>query len=413
MVGHPEIQRRPGGGEFGARATSAAVRVEGVTKIYPGARDPAVRELSFEIADGEIFTLLGPSGCGKTTTLRVIAGLEVPEAGSIHFGDRPIVVASQRLQVPPEKRGVGMVFQSYAIWPHMTVAENIAFALKGRGLRRSEIDDRVQRMIDLVGLTGLARRPGPLLSGGQQQRVALARALVTEPRLLLLDEPFNSLDAKLREQMRLELHRLQRRLEIAVILVTHDQIEALMLSRRIAVMNLGMLQQQGTPQTLYERPANEFVRDFLGRTILLRGDVQGRQPSGTFSIAVRGGPACIVAGHASDPEQLNADPLFIAVRPEDIEMLPARAAADPPSGSIAGTVRAAMFTGDRIEYQVEVESQGTFIVCGSRRSWVCEGQPVWLKLHPEGHSVWPSAGAFRDLAVVNGRRAVAPAGSHA
>lgn len=400
MTGNDAIAPSPAGDGSGA---PAAVRVEGLTKTYPGARDPAVRDLSFEVADGEVFSLLGPSGCGKTTTLRVIAGLEVPEAGSVHFGERPIVVASRRVLVPPEQRGVGMVFQSYAIWPHMTVAENIAFALKGRGLRRSEIEERVQQMIDLVGLTGLARRPGPLLSGGQQQRVALARALVTEPRLLLLDEPFNSLDAKLREQMRLELHRLQRRLNIAVILVTHDQIEALMLSRRIAVMNQGRLQQQGTPQRLYEKPVNEFVRDFLGRTILLRGDVQFQQPCGTLSIAVRGGPACIVAGHASDPENLHSGPLFIAVRPEDIELRSAHGKGDPPAGSIRGMVRSAMFTGDRIEYQVEVESQGIFVVCGTRHHWVDEGAPVWLKLRPDGHSVWPCGGAFARPAEFNGR----------
>lgn len=396
---------------LGASRLPSAVRLEGVSKTYPGARVPAVRNLTFEVADGEIFTLLGPSGCGKTTTLRVIAGLEVPEAGSIHFGDRPIVVVSRRLHVPPEKRGVGMVFQSYAIWPHMTVAENIAFALKGRGIRRTEIEDRVHRIIELVGLTGLARRPGPLLSGGQQQRVALARALVTEPRLLLLDEPFNSLDAKLRDQMRYELHQLQRRLSIAVILVTHDQIEALMLSRRIAVMNQGVFQQQGSPQELYEKPANEFVRDFLGRTLLLRADVLSRQSSGTFKVTVRGGPDCVVTGHAADPAQPASGSWFLAVRPEDIELIPARVAAEPPIGTIAGTVRAALFTGDRIEYQVEVESQGTLSVCGNRHSQIDEGRPVWLKLRPEGHSIWPCAGAHPQPAALRGRGHTMPSRS--
>jgi ABC-type Fe3+/spermidine/putrescine transport system ATPase subunit len=203
--------------------------------------------------------------------------------------------------------------------------------------------------------------------------------------------------------MRLELHRLQRRLNIAVILVTHDQIEALMLSRRIAVMNHGVLQQQGTPQMIYEKPANEFVRDFLGRTILLRGDVLVRHPSGALAVAVRGGPACIVACHASDQEPVSMGPLFIAVRPEDIELIPARAAAETPSGSIAGTVRSAMFTGDRIEYQVEIESQGIFVVNGTRHSWVDEGHRVWLRLRPEGHSVWPCEGAFPNPAAIEGR----------
>jgi len=207
-----------------------AVRLEGLWKTYPGGAQPAVRDLSLEVYDGEIMTLLGPSGCGKTTTLRMVAGLEVPDAGDIYFGDRPVVMTSRRLCFPPDKRNVGMVFQSYAIWPHMTVAENVAFPLKARRFPRKEIKDRVRRALDLVGMAGFEDRPGPLLSGGQQQRVAFARALVTEPRLLLLDEPFSNLDAKLREQMRLSVKLLQKRLNIALLFVTHDQIEALSLS---------------------------------------------------------------------------------------------------------------------------------------------------------------------------------------
>ena len=215
-----------------------AVSLRGLWKTYPGSNKPAVQNLSLDVHDGEIVTLLGPSGCGKTTTLRMVAGLETPDAGDIFFGDQAVVVTSRRFSLPPNKRNVGMVFQSYAIWPHMTVAQNVAFPLKARRVPKREIVERVQRALDLVGLSGFEDRPGPLLSGGQQQRVAFARALVTEPRVLLLDEPFSNLDAKLREQMRISVKLLQKRLSVAMLFVTHDQIEALSLSNRIALMNL-------------------------------------------------------------------------------------------------------------------------------------------------------------------------------
>ena len=213
------------------------MRLQGLRKTYAGVAQPAVQDLSLDVYDGEIVTLLGPSGCGKTTTLRMAAGLEVPDQGDIFFGDNPVVLSSRRLCLPPDKRNVGMVFQSYAIWPHMTVAENVAFPLKARRFPRRQIGDRVRRALELVGMAGYEDRPGPLLSGGQQQRVAFARALVTEPRVLLLDEPFSNLDAKLREQMRIQVKLLQKHLSIALLFVTHDQIEALSLSNRIALMN--------------------------------------------------------------------------------------------------------------------------------------------------------------------------------
>jgi iron(III) transport system ATP-binding protein len=200
------------------------MRLVGLWKTYPGGAQPAVKDISLDVYDGEIVTLLGPSGCGKTTTLRMVAGLEVPDQGDIFFGDGTVVMTSRRLFVPPDKRNVGMVFQSYAVWPHMTVEQNVAFPLQSRKFPRREIRERVRQALELVGMAGFEDRPGPLLSGGQQQRVALARALVSEPRVLLLDEPFSNLDAKLREQMRLEVKLLQRRLKIAVLFVTHDQI---------------------------------------------------------------------------------------------------------------------------------------------------------------------------------------------
>ena len=367
-----------------------AVSLRGLWKTYPGSSNPAVRNLSVDVHDGEIVSLLGPSGCGKTTTLRMVAGLETPDAGDIFFANQAVVVSSRRFSLPPNKRNVGMVFQSYAIWPHMTVAQNVAFPLKARRFPKREITERVQRALDLVGLSGFEDRPGPLLSGGQQQRVALARALITEPRVLLLDEPFSNLDAKLREQMRLSVKLLQKRLNIAMLFVTHDQIEALSLSNRIALMNFGVVQQQGEPRVLYESPVNEFVRDFVGRTVLFKGRVQSSNPSGQIAIAIAGGRDCVVFGRSYNPNGIKSgDSVFIAVRPEDVEIQPALSAT-MPAGISPGTVKTTLFVGERIEYQVDVDEQGVMMLYGERHKPIDEGKEVWLKLRPDGHSAWSS-----------------------
>ncbi len=373
-----------------------AMRLEGLWKTYPGNLQPAVKGLSLDVYDGEIVTLLGPSGCGKTTTLRMAAGLEVPDLGDIFFGDTAVVMSSRRLCLAPNKRNVGMVFQSYAIWPHMTVAENVAFPLKARRFPRKEIRDRVRRALELVGMAGFEDRPGPLLSGGQQQRVAFARALVTEPRVLLLDEPFSNLDAKLREQMRIRVKLLQRRLNIALLFVTHDQIEALSLSNRIALMNFGVVQQQGDPRLLYEKPVNEFVRDFVGRTLLFKGTVQSSNPSGQLAIALEGASDCVVFGRTYDPDSIKTGSLvYIGVRPEDVEIHPASGTKVPP-GMIGGTAQAALFVGERIEYQVEIQGQGEILIYGERHNPIDEGSKVWLKLRPEGHSAWASNWSHKE-----------------
>ena len=373
-----------------AKEKKLAVSLKNLWKTYPGNANPAVTDLSLDIRDGEILTLLGPSGCGKTTTLRMVAGLEVPDAGDIFFGEQAVVLTARRLCLAPDKRNVGMVFQSYAIWPHMTVAENVAFPLRARHFPKSEIKDRVLKALDLVGLSGFEERPGPLLSGGQQQRVAFARALVTEPRVLLLDEPFSNLDAKLREQMRISVKLLQKRLNVAMLFVTHDQIEALSLSNRIALMNFGVVQQQGDPRLLYEEPANEFVRDFVGRTLLFKGKVQTSNPAGQMAIALEGAADCVVFGRTYNPEAIKSGALvYIGVRPEDIEIQPA-AAATPPAGMIGGTVQAALFVGERIEYQVEVDGQSVIVIYGERHRPIDEGSKVWLKLRADGHSAWSS-----------------------
>jgi len=373
-----------------------AVRLRDLWKTYPGSTNPAVQNLSLDVHDGEIVTLLGPSGCGKTTTLRMVAGLETPDTGDIYFGDQAVVVSSRRFSLPPNKRNVGMVFQSYAIWPHMTVAQNVAFPLKARRIPKREITERVQRALDLVGLSGFESRPGPLLSGGQQQRVAFARALVTEPRVLLLDEPFSNLDAKLREQMRISVKLLQKRLSVAMLFVTHDQIEALSLSNRIALMNFGVVQQQGEPRLLYESPVNEFVRDFVGRTVLFKGQVQSSNPSGQIAIALAGGRDCVVFGRSYNPDGIkNGNSVFIAVRPEDVEIHTAPSAATP-SGMIGGAVKTTLFVGERIEYQVEVDDQGMMMIYGERHKPIDEGKRVWLKVRPDGHSAWSSDWSHRE-----------------
>jgi len=379
-----------------AAPAKVAVRLAGLWKTYSGGASAAVKDLSLDVLHGEILTLLGPSGCGKTTTLRMVAGLETPDAGDIFFGEHAVVISSQQMSLPPNKRNVGMVFQSYAIWPHMTVAENVAFPLKARRFPKNEIKDRVLRALDLVGLTGYEDRPGPLLSGGQQQRVAFARALVTEPRVLLLDEPFSNLDAKLREQMRVSVKLLQKRLNIAMLFVTHDQIEALSLSNRIALMNFGVVQQQGDPRLLYEKPVNEFVRDFVGRTLLFKGTVQTSNPSGQMAIALAGASDCVVFGRCYNPGGMkNGESVYIGVRPEDVDIQPALGA-EAPAGMIGGITQAALFVGERIEYQVEVDGQGVIMIYGERHRPIDEGGKVWLKLRPDGHTAWASDWSHKE-----------------
>src|SRR3954470_6941252 len=233
----------------------------------------AVNGVSFHVAEGEFVSLLRPSGCGKTTTLRCIAGLESATRGEIRIGGT--VVARDGREVPPEKRGVNMVFQSYAVWPHMTVFENVAYGLRIAGLGRAEIARRTQEALRIVGLAGLEARYGTELSGGQQQRVAVARAVVTEPQLLLFDEPLSNLDAGLRERMRFELVQLQRRLGRTSIYVTHDQAEAMVMSDRIILMNRGRIVQESSPRELYDRPASRFAAEFVGSANLLEAEITG------------------------------------------------------------------------------------------------------------------------------------------
>jgi spermidine/putrescine ABC transporter ATP-binding subunit len=244
---------------------SAALRVEGLVKRF--GEVVALDGVSLDIASGELLTILGPSGSGKTTLLKVVAGFETPDAGAVKVDGDDITRA------PPAKRDIGMVFQNYALFPHLTVARNVAFPLEMRNVAKPEIERRVAEALGLVELQGYEKRLPRQLSGGQQQRVALARAIVFSPRLLLLDEPFGALDRKLRETMQLEVRRLQRRLGLTTIFITHDQEEALVLSDRIAVMNKGAIQQVASTTEIYERPANDFVADFVGESNIFRGTV--------------------------------------------------------------------------------------------------------------------------------------------
>jgi iron(III) transport system ATP-binding protein len=257
------------------------IRVKDLQKTFAGAKGEvrALRGVSFEIDTGQLFTLLGPSGCGKTTTLRCIAGLEQPLAGEISVHDRLVFSSASGVFIAPEQRRIGMVFQSYAIWPHMTVAQNVAYPLSS-GHSRTDTTARVEKIITRLGLGGLADRLAPNLSGGQQQRVALARALVAEPQVLLLDEPLSNLDAKLREQMRFELKTLHESLNITTVYVTHDQEEALALSDRIGLMHEGALLEVGAPMELYTRPAHRITADFLGNANFIPATVErdGREP---------------------------------------------------------------------------------------------------------------------------------------
>jgi len=248
------------------------IAVENLTKRF-GAQ-AAVSRVSLSIQEGEMFTLLGPSGCGKTTLLRLLAGFYTADEGEIRFGDRVVN------EVPPHERGIGMVFQNYALWPHMTVSENVSYGLKLRKVSSSDMAARVQGVLAKVGLTGLSDRYPGQLSGGQQQRVALARALVLNPQMLLLDEPLSNLDAKIRVQVRAEIRKLQKELAITAVYVTHDQEEALAMSDRIAVFNLGRVCQVGPPKALYERPANRFVADFIGINNLVEGTVRSVEGPG-------------------------------------------------------------------------------------------------------------------------------------
>ena len=326
----------------------AAISLHNISKSYAGKSDmAAVAGLDIDVPDNCFLTLLGPSGCGKTTTLRLIAGFLEPDSGEIRVGGR--LVSAKGNVVPPERRGKGMVFQNYAIWPHKNVFENVAFGLKFRNVTGADAKRKVMDALDLVSLTGLADRYPNALSGGQQQRVALARSLVVEPEILLLDEPLSNLDAKLRERMRDELKQLQRRTGITFVYVTHDQAEALALSDQIAVMHEGKLQQLGAPLEVYRRPAKRFVADFMGLVNVFPGSAT---PSGAGAGSFAG--ADFSLANVALPGGCDGGVVDLVVRPEN-----ARLAAAGQPGLFNAKIVERVFLGNLCEYQLRLASGHT------------------------------------------------------
>jgi iron(III) transport system ATP-binding protein len=324
------------------------VSASGLRKWFGGV--VAVDGVSFTAADREITTLLGPSGCGKTTTLRCVAGLEKPDGGEIRIGDR--VVNARGVFVPPEKRGVGMVFQSYAIWPHMTVFENVAYGLKIKGLPKQEVRERVKRVLSLVRLEGLEDRLAPKLSGGQQQRVALARSLVMEPEVLLLDEPLSNLDFKLREAMRVELKEIQRRIGITTIYVTHDQTEALALSDTIIVMHGGKIMQIGTPKEIYRTPRNKIVADFIGQANFFEGRLIAKTEDQLGVIETDEG---ITLTTPTPPHTKEGERITISIRPEHIKLHTTKPTTT--QNTIQGRIIREVYQGNITYYKIDIKGK--------------------------------------------------------
>jgi iron(III) transport system ATP-binding protein len=354
--------------------------------LVDGGEKVAVDDLSLEIQEGEFFTLLGPSGCGKTTTLRCVAGLEKPTAGRLAIGGR--LVYDNRLLVPVHDRDLGMVFQSYAVWPHMSVADNVAFPLTVGENKppKKEVRKRVEEVLDLVGLEGLGGRMATQLSGGQQQRLSLARALVRSPQVLLLDEPLSNLDAKLRDRMRTELRAIQQRVGITTLFVTHDQVEALSMSDRVAVMRDGRIEQLGTPQEIYHEPRSAFVAEFIGGANLFPGTVTGGA-DGFVTASTSVGSVVGVPAH----ELQVGDRVVAAIRLED-------AILEAPTGDPAnhenayrGVVGMRLFNGSSVDTHVSLESSHLQVRLGSR-STVVRGDVVTVRFPKECVRILPAQG---------------------
>jgi spermidine/putrescine ABC transporter ATP-binding subunit len=326
---------------------AAHIQLEKIGKKYGALW--AARDVDLNIQSGEFYTLLGPSGCGKTTLLRIIAGFLAPDEGTVRFDDQAVN------HVPPWRRNVGMVFQNYALWPHMTVFENVAFGLRERKVPRSEIAPRVADALARVGLSATEKRRPSQLSGGQQQRVALARTLVVQPRALLLDEPLSNLDAKLRAEMRIELLKIQRDLGVTTIYVTHDQEEALALSTRIAVMDAGKIVQEGSPREIYERPRSRFVAEFVGQSNLFFGAIE-KTGNGFVELRTDEGLPIMARWPDSENQTAPGKKIVVYVRPEMIS-LTAIGVAPPNANRLRGRVAASAYQGASVAYEVDVQGK--------------------------------------------------------
>jgi iron(III) transport system ATP-binding protein len=362
-----------------------SIKIDNLTKSFAGVA--AVSNLSLTVPDGEMLVLLGPSGCGKTTTMRCIAGLERPDAGAIAIAGRTVFEAG-KLNVPINTRNVGMVFQSYAIWPHMSVFDNVAFPLRVKNLPRAEIAARTNDMLAQVGLADLAARGASTLSGGQMQRVALARSLVMQPAALLFDEPLSNLDARLRDRLRIQLRELQTKFRITSVYVTHDQHEALALADRIAVMHRGALLQVGDPVSIYSQPASSTVADFIGYSNIFR--VGARKPvDGGVEIAFEGSRTILCAAAPAR----DADELYACIRPEDIAIAVdvGESAAAPDGNVLRGEVLLASFMGSFMQYRVRADTGDVFEVFSSVISGAIKlGARVRLQFAPKSIHLLPS-----------------------
>ena len=355
----------------------ANVTLEAVSKVYGNQR--AIENLSLLVEDGEFLVLLGPSGCGKTTALRIIAGLVEPTRGSIRIGDRDVT------KLPARQRNVGMVFQDYALFPHMTVEENIAFGLRQRRLVNSKIEDRVGSLLSLIRLSGFERRYPEQLSGGQQQRVALARALAYSPAVLLMDEPFGALDLKLRQAMQVEIRRVQRQLGTTTIFVTHDQEEAMSLADRIVIMAEGRVQQQGTPEDIYRRPASAFVANFIGKLNFLRGTVRSVS-GGRCTAALVDGTVVEALMHVACEVGHSVQ---IALRPEHLEISPEL----PNSAGLSATIEQRRYLGNVIHYFLRAsDNQMLLVERPDTVPWLTVGQKVFLSWRIENALAFPDRG---------------------
>ena len=363
-------------------AGQAAIELVGIAKRFHSRHGvvTAVDGIDLSIGEGEFFSLLGPSGCGKTTTLRMVGGFEEPTEGQILLHGRDVV------RVPPNHRDVNMVFQSYALFPHMSVFDNVAFGLRRKSVDKRELTQRVNAMLELVQLDEKSSRRPRELSGGQQQRVALARALVNRPRALLLDEPLAALDLKLRQAMQLELKRIQREVGITFVFVTHDQNEALTMSDRLVVMNAGIIEQLGSPRDVYERPRTRFVAGFIGTSNIITGTV--RELDGKTAVLDTAAEESVVAYNAVDAGAAIGQPLDITIRPEKISLTSARPG--PDRCAMRGQVTEVVYLGTSTQYTVRTTSGGELLVYVQNASDSSDianrGDTVWLSWRPE-HSL--------------------------
>ena len=351
----------------------STVSIQHVSKAF--GENVVLKEINENFNDGEFVTLLGPSGCGKTTILRIIAGFEKPTSGEVYIDDQ--LVSGGKTFVPPEKRGIGMVFQSYAVWPHMNVFDNVAYPLTIKRTPKNEIKQSVERVLEIAHLSQYADRFPNQMSGGQQQRIALARALVSEPKLLLLDEPLSNLDAKLRESMRFEIKDIQTKLGITVVYVTHDQTEAMAMSDRIFLFNGGYVQQAGTPEEIYNQPANQFVADFLGKVDFFKGE------AGNGKIIFPH-----MAGQAIPYDGPHTGKVDVAVRPENLFF--------SPDGILKGSLERQYYLGDVDDCRVRIGEELVRVIAnGYEYKELTPGMPVSLGIRD--FLVYPDDGTLDEM----------------